>query len=217
MLRMVALAVAAYLLGSIPFGFVIARARGVDLRRVGSGNIGSTNIYRALGFGIALAVFALDAAKGLLATRAMPLAVPEAHRYAWAGLVLGLAVMLGSISSIFMRFRGGKGVATGAGVFLGLAPLATVICIGAWAGIVAVWKYVSLGSLAAAAALPILVAAFDGSDFARDPVFYLAIAVTVLVFARHRSNLRRLLAGTENKVGRSRVRAGTGEEREQNG
>lgn len=212
MLRIVLLAVAAYLLGSIPAGFLIARSRGVDLRQVGSGNIGSTNIYRALGIGTALLVFALDAGKGLLATRVLPLGLSEAMQTVGARLIFGAAVMLGSVASAFMGFRGGKGVATGAGVFLGLAPLATAICIGLWAGIVAVSKYVSLGSLAAAAALPILVAAFRGSSFGRDPIFYLAIAVTVLVVARHRANVRRLLSGTENKVGRSRVGPGASNE-----
>jgi len=212
MLRLVLLIVVAYLVGSIPFGFLVARARGVDLRRVGSGNVGSTNIYRALGLKVALAVFALDAGKGLLATRLLPSALPEAGRYAWSGLVFGLAVMLGSVASVFMGFRGGKGVATGAGVFLGLAPLATAICIAAWAATVAIWRYVSLGSLAAAAALPVLVAAFRGSDFVRDPVFFLAVVVTIIVFARHRSNLKRLFAGTENKVGRSQVGPGASQE-----
>jgi len=211
-MRIALLAVAAYLLGSIPFGFLIARARGVDLRQVGSGNIGSTNIYRALGIGIALLVFALDAGKGLVATRVLPLGLQEGMHTVGARLIFGAAVMLGSVASVFMGFRGGKGVATGAGVFLGLAPLAAAICIGLWAVIVAISKYVSLGSLAAAAALPILVAAFGGSSFGRDPIFYLAIAVTVLVVVRHRSNVRRLVSGTEHKVGRSRVDPGVGKE-----
>ena len=196
--------VISYLLGSIPFGFIVAKARRVDLRKVGSGNIGSTNIYRALGLRTALLVFALDAGKGFIGTRVVPALAPAGPDVNHLRFVCALAVVLGSVASIFMRFKGGKGVATGAGVFLGLVPLAAAISIARWAGLVAAFKYVSVASLAAACALPILVASLDKGPYAYDPVFYLAVAVAVIVFVSHRSNIRRLLLGQEHRVRRTR-------------
>lgn len=205
MLHPVLLTVAAYLLGSVPFGFLVGKARGVDLRRVGSGNIGSTNIYRALGLRVALLVFLLDAGKGVAATRVLPAISAGDLDVALLRLICGLGVVAGSVASVFMRFKGGKGVATGAGVFLGLAPLAAAICIAVWAALVAAFKYVSLGSLAAAALLPALVALLDRSGYSRNPVFYLALVVACVVIVRHRSNIARLLGRREHKVGRSSV------------
>jgi glycerol-3-phosphate acyltransferase PlsY len=202
-MQLVLVIIIAYLLGSIPFGFLIGRARGVDLRKVGSRNIGSTNIYRALGLKTALVVFALDAGKGFIGTRLVSELGAGALDVAYVRLIAALAVILGSVASIFMRFKGGKGVATGAGVFLGLEPLAAALSIAIWAGLVAVFKIVSVGSLAAAVALPVLVAALGGGS-SRNPGFYLALAVAALVFFSHRSNIRRLVEGKENRVGRPR-------------
>jgi glycerol-3-phosphate acyltransferase PlsY len=204
MLRVAVLALAAYLLGSIPFGYMIARVRGVDLTRIGSGNMGSTNIYRALGLKVALLVFLLDAGKGLAGTMLVPLGLQTGVDAGLVKFICGLAVIVGSVASIFMRFRGGKGVATGAGVFLGLAPLATAVAIAVWAGLVALTRYVSLGSLVAAALLPILLILQDAQGAGRSPVFYLSLAVAIVVFVRHRSNLRRLATGQEHRVGRAR-------------
>jgi len=207
------LVVLAYLIGSVPFGFLVGKARGVDLRQVGSGNIGSTNIYRALGLRIAVMVFLLDAGKGLLATRGLPILAAGGTDIGYVRLACGLAVIVGSVASIFMRLKGGKGVATGAGVFLGLAPLAAVLCIGVWAALVAAFKYVSLGSLVAAALLPLLVALFNRPGYYRNPVFYLALAVAAVVIVRHRSNIARLAAGEEHKVGRgARMGSPTGDQ-----
>lgn len=204
MLRLILMAVVAYLVGSIPFGFMIGRARGVDLRTTGSGNIGSTNIYRALGLKVALVVFALDAGKGIVGTRLVAMLGDGTLAVASLRFIAALAVILGSMASVFMRFRGGKGVATGAGVFLALEPVATVIAIALWAGLVAAFKIVSIGSLAAAAALPLLVAVLSSMGSFRNPVFYLALVVAGLIFASHRSNIGRLLQGREKKVGRQR-------------
>jgi len=203
MLQLMLVAVMAYLLGSVPFGFLVGRARGVDLRKVGSGNIGSTNIYRALGLRTALGVFALDAGKGLVATRVLSLVGDGTWNVTYVRLLAALAVILGSVASVFMRFRGGKGVATGAGAFLGLEPLATAISIAIWAGLVAGLHIVSVGSLAAAAALPILIAVLNRSQGLHNPAFYLALVVTGVVFASHRSNIRRLVNGTEKHITRS--------------
>lgn len=204
MLRLALMAVVAYLVGSIPFGFIIGRARGVDLRTTGSGNIGSTNIYRALGLKVALVVFALDAGKGIVGTRLVAMLGDGTLDAASLRFIAALAVILGSMASVFMRFRGGKGVATGAGVFLALEPVATVIGIVLWAGLVAAFKIVSVGSLAAAAALPLLVAVLSSKGSFRNPVFYLALVVAGLIFASHRSNIGRLLQGREKRVGRQR-------------
>jgi len=204
MARLALVAVLAYLVGSVPFGFLVGRARGVDLRKVGSGNVGSTNVYRALGLRVALFVFALDAGKGLVATRLISMIGAGVLDATYMRLIAALAVMLGSVAGVFMRFRGGKGVATGAGVFLGLAPLATVISIAAWAALVAATRIVSVGSLAAAAVLPALVGALASQGYVRNPVFYLALVVAGIVFVSHRSNIGRLLQGRENRVGRRR-------------
>jgi glycerol-3-phosphate acyltransferase PlsY len=202
MISIVCLTLAAYVLGSVPFGFIVGKARGIDLRQVGSGNIGTTNVYRAFGLKVALAVFALDLCKGLVATRIFPAIMSADVPLIYLSFTYGIAVIVGGVASVFMRFRGGKGVATAVGVFMGLVPLATVICLGMWAVLVAVFRYVSLGSICGAIALPVLVAVLKKGNLARNPVFYLAIAVAAVVVARHRSNIKRLLEGTENRVGR---------------
>ena len=200
------LLVAAYLLGSVPIGFMVGKARGVDLRRVGSGNTGTTNVYRALGLRIALVVFALDACKGLVAARLLPALVSSGDSAVQLGVRLGIAVIVGSLASVFMRFRGGKGVAVAVGVFLGLVPLETAICLALWAVLVLIFKYVSLGSICGAVALPVLVAVFGSGRPAANPVFYLAVAAAALVVLTHRSNIKRLLSGTENRIGRLKER-----------
>ena len=200
------LLVAAYLLGSVPIGFMVGKARGVDLRRVGSGNTGTTNVYRALGLRIALVVFALDACKGLVAARLLPALVSSGEPAVRLGVRLGIAVIVGSLASVFMRFRGGKGVAVAVGVFIGLVPLETAICLALWAVLVLIFKYVSLGSICGAVALPVLVAVFGSGRPAANPVFYLSVAAAALVVLTHRSNIKRLLSGTENRIGRLKER-----------
>jgi glycerol-3-phosphate acyltransferase PlsY len=204
MLLIIALALGGYLLGSIPVGFLVGRAKGVDLRTLGSGNLGATNVYRAFGFKVAVTVFALDLAKGFVGTRVLPFLWTGDIGVQWVRLICGISVIVGSVASIYMRFRGGKGVATSVGVFLGLAPLATLICLGVWAALFTKYRYVSLGSMVGAACLPVLIALLRLEGFARDPVFYLALLVAAVVVLRHRSNIRRLLDGTENRIGGKR-------------
>lgn len=207
MLEIVGLALAAYLIGSIPFGFVVGKARGVDLRTVGSGNFGATNVYRAFNFRLAILVFVLDLAKGFVGTRVLPLlwAVDtNIMNMGWVRFICGLSVIAGSVAGIYLRFRGGKGVATSVGVFLGLTPLATAICLCIWGALFARFRYVSLGSIIGAVCLPVLVAIMGRGTFARDPVFYLALLVAMIVIIRHRSNIKRLMDGTENRIGRTR-------------
>jgi len=201
-MQTIGLVIAAYVLGSVPFGFLIGKARGVDLRQVGSGNIGSTNVYRALGLRIALLVFALDACKGLVATIVFPMLASAQTSSIHLGLICGIAVTLGSVAGVFMRFRGGKGVATAVGVFIGLVPLATAICLAIWIVLVVIFKYVSLGSVCGAIALPTLIALFDREGAVTNPVFYLAVAIAAVVVVRHRSNIKRLLSGKEHRIGR---------------
>jgi glycerol-3-phosphate acyltransferase PlsY len=181
-----------FLLGGIPFGPLIARLKKVDLSKVGSGNIGATNVYRALGMRYALLVFLLDGLKG---------AIPSL-----LGLVLfgpgylagisGLVAVLGHIFSPFLKFRGGKGVATGFGAMMVLAPLPSLISLSLWAAVLAITKIVSLSSLTAAIALPALVLLFSKTGW----VFYTSLMMVALVFLSHYENILRLMRGTEKPV-----------------
>lgn len=188
--------VVAYLVGSIPFGVIVARARGVDLRAVGSGNIGATNVSRALGRPLGVLVFALDALKGALPAL---LAGPEMAPFA------GGAAILGHVFPCWLRFRGGKGVATASGAFIVILPVPTVVAAVVWVGTVLLTRYVSLGSILGSAALPTVALALGAGPM---PTGF-ALAVAVLVWVRHRGNIRRLLAGTENRVGGGRGRGGS--------
>ena len=191
--------VLSYLLGSVPIGYVYARARGVDLRKIGSGNIGATNVYRAFGKAPAIVIFWLDAAKGLVAT---VLIAGLGAEWQYTAILCGLAAIAGHVTSPFMKFRGGKGVATAVGVFLGLATIATVVCLGIWAVLFAAFRYVSLGSIVGAVACPVMIWLLDREGYRGDPVFYFALIVAVLVVVTHRSNIQRLINGTENRIGK---------------
>jgi glycerol-3-phosphate acyltransferase PlsY len=188
-----------FALGAIPFSWILARlVGGVDIRAVGSGNVGATNVARSLGYRVGAVALLLDAAKGaaavLLAQRIAPGA--GSAPALWAG---GMAVF-GHNFTPFLRFRGGKGVATGAGVFACLAPAALGIAAGVFALTVAVSRMVSLGSVLAAASLP--AATFALADDAG--ITLVAILVGALVIARHRANLFRIARGTENRLGGGR-------------
>jgi acyl phosphate:glycerol-3-phosphate acyltransferase len=202
--------VGAYLLGSVPFGMLIAAVHGIDLRKVGSGNIGATNLSRALGRRWAYLCFLLDLAKGLLPTLAAGIWLDDIAGTSGllAQLAVGCAAIIGHVFPIYLGFKGGKGVATSFGVALGLWPYYT-ICAGVtlviWVVFVLIWRYVSLASLAAAFAFPvILVAAISlvpGWRFSDLwPLLIAAMVIPVLVFVRHRDNVVRLLAGTESKI-----------------
>jgi glycerol-3-phosphate acyltransferase PlsY len=188
------LTVAAYLLGSVPFGVLVARRTGgVDLRRVGSGNIGATNVLRAVGKAAAAATLLGDVGKGALAVGLARLAGAGPGVVAAAGL----AAVLGHLFPVFARFRGGKGVATALGVVLAAMPPVGLGLLLVWIAAAAAWRYSSLAALLAALALPPLAWAVDG----RRPMVVLAALLAVLVIGRHRENLRRLRAGTEGKIG----------------
>jgi acyl phosphate:glycerol-3-phosphate acyltransferase len=182
--------VVAFALGSIPTGLWVANARGVDLRQVGSGNLGATNVYRALGPRAGLSVLAIDMLKGALA-------VVIARRFAPGGLWpvgAAAAAVLGHVVSPLAGFRGGKGVATGGGAMLALAPAAGAIVLLVFALTLAATRIVSLGSILAAAALPVAVW-FTARHL--PGVLDVALVLSALVIFRHRANLSRLLRGTE--------------------
>ena len=199
----------AYLLGAIPFGYLAGRLlKGVDIRKYGSGNVGATNVARVVSKPAGIAVFLLDVAKGFLP---VVLIAPKFAAFAGVGeaqnmqILAGLGAIFGHIWTVFLGFRGGKGVATGCGVVLGLAPLAAVIALGAWISVVLVSKYVSLGSMTAAVVLVVMFIILGKDPFgAGRNLTLFAIAVAATIFWRHRSNIKRLLAGTENKIGGQR-------------
>ena len=190
-MRPALLIIAAYLLGSIPFGYAAGRLARVDLRATGSGNTGATNVYRSLGLWGAVPVILLDVLKGFLPAWLFPMWDGEAWPY--LAIVYGIAAVAGHVWSVFLRLRGGKGVATAAGVMLALAPIAAAIAMLVWIGLVLITGFVSVASLIAAALVPVL-AYFEDAPI-ETIVFSLGIAS--FVWWTHRSNLVRLVRGEE--------------------
>jgi len=186
-----------YFLGALPFGYLVARANGVDIFSVGSGSPGATNVKRSVSPGAGNLVFALDALKGAVASGwllVVPVAVSAGRET--ESQIAGLAgALLGHSYSCFTRFRGGKGVATGAGGLLVLAPVATLVAAVVWIGTFYASRYVSLASILAAVVLPIAAWLLGGAPL----LIGFTSLVGLFVVIRHRANLRRLLDGTENK------------------
>jgi glycerol-3-phosphate acyltransferase PlsY len=189
------LIIASYFIGAVPTGVILAKAfSGRDIRQEGSGNIGATNVTRVLGKKVGALTLAGDLLKGFIPV--------------WAGYhlisslevvcLMGLAAFLGHLFPIYLGFKGGKGVATALGVFLYLSPIVILIEVIIFAFVVGIWKYVSLGSIIAAAAMPLLLMmiAFP------KPIVLLSIVFAILIIIKHRSNIQRLLSGTESKVGK---------------
>lgn len=209
------LIIGSYLLGSVPFAMIIAKAHGKDLRKVGSGNIGATNLSRAVGKKWGIFCFVLDAVKGIvpmLIGAKLVSSPPEiSELFLWLGV--GLATILGHVFPVYIKFKGGKGVSTSFGVALGLWPYYTFCAAGAlliWVAVVAVKKYISLGSIVAATSFPIIFVAairlIDSWDFAELwPLLTASILIPALVIVSHIANIKRLIAGTENKVGQSKA------------
>jgi acyl phosphate:glycerol-3-phosphate acyltransferase len=182
----------AFAIGSFPTGPVVARARGVDLRKVGSGNIGATNVGRALGKGWAIFVLVIDALKGYVPAALAPRWLPPLGVAAVA-----LAAVLGHMFSVFLKGRGGKGVATSLGAALALAPLAALASAGVYVVLYAATRLSSLGSLCAIAAFPLALYLTGDRERAH---FLFAAVIAVLVIARHKDNIRRLVRGEEHKL-----------------
>jgi glycerol-3-phosphate acyltransferase PlsY len=189
---------ASYILGAIPTSYLLSRLfAGIDLRQHGSGNLGATNLYRVLGWKYAVPAGLFDMAKGLIPVVVFAPRVSDSELFA---LACGVAAILGHVFSVFVRFKGGKGVATAAGVMLGLTPVALAVSAAVWALLVRLTGYVSLGSIVAAAILPLGVYALDNPS--TPAVFWIATGIAVGVIVLHRKNIQRLLKGTENRFGR---------------
>ena len=200
------LVLGAYLVGAIPFGFIIGKLNGVDVRKAGSGNIGATNVTRTVGKTAGRVCFALDLVKGALPVLAALLIYREGE-YAWLALVCGAAAILGHIFPVYLKFKGGKGISTAAGVAVALAPLPLVGAAAVWGAVFLIWRYVSLASIAAAVALPLLALLFIllgvGSEAARSWVTLAFFAVVALLAVlRHTENIKRLFNGTESRFGK---------------
>ena len=190
-------ALGAFLLGSIPTGYLVARAKGVDIRQHGSGNIGATNVFRTLGKPLGVFVFMVDALKGFAV-------VWLAGRFGgasdWAGIIAAVAVIAGHNYTPWLGFKGGKGIATSAGVLLAMMPWA-VLCIAiVWFVVFKVSRYVSLASISAATALPLAVAAlWSAGCGGNGPLLGFSVLISALAIWRHRTNIQRLRAGTESR------------------
>ncbi|WP_408837675.1 glycerol-3-phosphate 1-O-acyltransferase PlsY [Acidocella sp.] len=196
MMTDLAVAVFSYLLGSIPFGLVLTRLAGLgDIRAIGSGNIGATNVLRTGNKGLAAATLLLDGAKGTVAVLLV------AHLAHHGVFIAGLAVFLGHLFPVWLGFKGGKGVATGLGVFYALSwPLGALCCL-TWLLTALTFRYSSLSALVAYAVAPVLAWLLTGAW----PTALLALLIAVLVYTKHKANIARLLAGTEPKIGKKKA------------
>ena len=200
------IAAVAYLLGSIPTGYLVGKARGVDVRKLGSGNIGATNVFRTLGKKAGFVVLFADALKGWLAAGPVPtviyhwMGVPGTWDLEYLQIMAGVLVILGHNYTCWLKFKGGKGIATSAGVLLALMPLALVISAATWMVVFLATRYVSVASLAAALVLPFAAWALGSS-------YSMLVVVTILsglAIYKHKPNIERLLKGTENRMGRKK-------------
>ena len=189
-----------YAAGSLPFAWLAGKATGVDLRQQGSGNLGATNVFRVLGWKIGLAVFVADAMKGALPVLLLPPHIDSTIDPTLWAIGCGVAAIAGHVRPIFLRFRkGGKGVATAAGVFFALAPIPMLITFAVFVAVVLATGYVSLGSLLSAVVLPSLLFVTAGP---RTPLFIVSLVIAAFVFWTHRANIGRLRRGEEHRFGK---------------
>lgn len=192
--------VLSYLSGSIPFAAAAGKLRGVDLRKHGSGNLGATNVFRVLGWKVGLLVFLADALKGALPVLYLPPRIAGSHETIVWAIACGVAAIAGHVRPIFLGFRrGGKGVATAAGVFFALAPLPMAVTFAVFVAVVFATGYVSLGSMLSAVVLPSILLLTLGP---RSPLFAVSIVIALFVFWTHRSNIGRLRRGEEHRFGK---------------
>lgn len=208
--------IGAYLIGAIPFGYIIVRlVRNKDIRQVGSGNIGATNVRRAAGTPLGILVFVLDGLKGSLATLALPVlsyfifSQSAIDKTGWLldGISLsalcGLSAFLGHLWPVYLRFQGGKGVAVSFGVFIVLAPYATLLALGLWCLCLILFRYVSLSSMVAGLLLPINILILDPQVWDKHLIIWLsAWLVFILMVIKHQANIKRLLKGNEPRLGK---------------
>ncbi len=190
------LAVLCYLVGAIPFGPWIAKRHGIDLKKVGSGNTGAANAIRNLGWKTGLQVLAMDILKGSFAILLAEFSFMPAFLIPLMKVIFGTLAILGHNYSIFQRFKGGKGIATSFGVLLAMTPKVAVLAALLWLGLVALTRISAIGSLGAAAAVPVLMIIYG----APWTYVFFSLLVAVMAFHRHRDNLERISQGTENKL-----------------
>jgi len=198
--------VLAYLLGSIPFGYILVRLfLKQDIRKTGSGNTGATNVARSGKKGLAIATLLLDLLKGVAAV-VIARHIGAAHGMNTEDMAAAAAAMaiLGHIFPVWLGFRGGKGVATGLGVFLAISPLTTLCCLAVFIAIFLLWKYVSLASIVAAAVFPVFAFLFSHGNVSPIVAASFVVIPAVIIF-KHHSNIQRLLKGTENRFGKKKV------------
>jgi glycerol-3-phosphate acyltransferase PlsY len=194
MTKNIILLIAAFVLGSIPFGIITAKVKGIDLKKVGSGNIGATNVLRSLGRWPAVITLLGDILKGTLAVAIGKYSGVEPL---YEGLI-GIAAILGHNFSIFLGFKGGKGVATSLGVLLIYTPHVALITLIVWVGVVLFTKYSSLGAIVSFALLPLNIMLFDFQDKTK---IIISILISLFIIIRHKDNIKRLMKGTERKIG----------------
>jgi glycerol-3-phosphate acyltransferase PlsY len=207
MLAFAVVVIGSYLLGSIPFGYIAGRIVGIDIRNYGSGNVGATNVIRTLGKSYGYPVFAADFLKGFGAVK-MSIMIATRVQSEWSspemfGIVAAILSVLGHSYPVWLRFKGGKGVATSAGALFGLAPIAALAGVAIW--ILTFWltRYVSVASIAAAAVLPFIILITTWlSRTTGKLLFYSSVCLAAVVIWRHRSNLSRLMRGTEPRFTR---------------
>jgi len=207
MLTLTGVLLGSYLLGSIPFGYVAGKIRGIDIRRFGSGNIGATNVVRVLGKRYGYSVFVLDFLKGFGAVK-ISMSIATDARLEWAspeifGIFAAIASVVGHSFPVWLKFRGGKGVATAAGALFGLMPVAALIAVIIWISIFWFTRYVSLASVVAAVALPIVILIMTRlTQIHGKALFYSSLCIAAVVIWRHHSNLSRLMHGSEPRFTR---------------
>lgn len=204
MLIQIVFVLIAYLLGAIPFGYLLVKfvfTSGEDIRDVGSGGIGATNVTRRAGKAAGILTYLLDVLKGVVAVLLMRQVAND--DYFWIGAA-AIAAIIGHILPVFLKFRGGKGVAVGVGVYLAIAPLSVLSTLVLWGLIVYIWRYVSLGSILATAAVPLWTLLYYGWLMPHEHLLGLILVGVfgcALIVAKHHENISRLLNGTENKIG----------------
>lgn len=193
-MRIVVYLILSYLIGAIPFAYIISKVfKNIDIRKHGSGNPGATNVYRTVSKPLGILTFICDALKGFVPVFFVTFINPPSYLIV---LLVALVTILGHIYTVFLNFKGGKGVATGCGIFLAINPIATLICLAVFAIILALSKYVALASIFAAITLPISLF-LSGATI---EVVVFSIFIAGIVVFRHRSNIKRILNGTENKI-----------------
>lgn len=194
MIKITMYLILSYLCGAIPFGYIVAKVfKNIDIRKQGSGNPGATNVYRTVSKPLGVLTLVLDILKGFLPVYFVTFINPTTN---WIVILVALVTIVGHVFTVFLNFKGGKGVATGCGVFLALNPLATLICFAIFVVILLIFRYVSFSSIIAAMMLPITLF-FLNSD---PEIVLFSGVVAILVVIRHVSNIKRLLNGTENKI-----------------